>query len=361
MRITPNKPLIDFNENLEFIKEYDYDHLVDRLYVHWDLLTKCNFDCSYCHAKRQYQKLGQWNDIDIFERQLLIIKALSISTLPVFLGLQGGESTIHPYFEEIFKDLYIENCETEIQTNLTTKNVDFLIKKFDLISVSLHYKELIKVKKLDLFLENLEKVSKSNKLYVFDIMLENLGQDQKEYLEFVKSLLKYTEIAKSSEMIYAYWDNENIMNNSEVFEMNKEFYLKYNKTTKSHIWHGWSKRLNTNENWDNQESSKGLYCLGGCKKFHIFGNGDVYKCASHETQAIKDFNKVKEDGISKPLGNILEDYDSIFELTKSYKKCEFNYCGGDFYVPRAISELQLKLLEKEYDKKNGFTSYNERN
>jgi len=36
-----------FNENLEFIKEYDYDHLIDRLYIHWDLLTKCNFDCSY--------------------------------------------------------------------------------------------------------------------------------------------------------------------------------------------------------------------------------------------------------------------------------------------------------------------------
>ena len=238
MRVIPTKTLIDFDPNLEFIKEYDYDHLIDRLYIHWDLLTKCNFDCSYCHAKRQYQKLNQWNDIDVFERQLLIIKALSISTLPVFLGLQGGEPTIHPYFEEIFKDLYIENCETEIQTNLTTKNVDFLIKNFDLISVSLHYKELIKVKKLDLFLENLEKVSKSNKLYVFDIMLENLGKDQKEYLEFVKSLLKYTEIAKSSEMIYAYWDNENIMNNSEVFEMNKEFYLKYNKTTKSHIWPG---------------------------------------------------------------------------------------------------------------------------
>lgn len=326
--------------------------------INFKINNKCNLDCEYCLWK-QHKNYNYIECIETIKKIKRLIKETNDNYNSFYI--HGGEPTIHPYFEEIFKDLYIENCETEIQTNLTTKNVDFLIKNFDLISVSLHYKELIKVKKLDLFLENLEKVSKSNKLYVFDIMLENLGKDQKEYLEFVKSLLKYTEIAKSSEMIYAYWDNENIMNNSEVFEMNKEFYEKYNKTVKSHIWPGWSKRLNTNENWDNQESSKGLYCLGGCKKFHIFGNGDVYKCASHETQAIKDFNKVKEDGISKPLGNILEDYDSVFKLTKSYKKCEFDYCGGDFYVPRAISELQLKLLEKEYDKKNGFTSYNERN
>ena len=256
--------------------------------------------------------------------------------------IHGGESTFHPKFEEIFKDLKFDNTFIELQTNLTTKNVDFLINTFDNISVSLHYKELKKVKKLDLYLENLEKIAKSGKLHNFDIMLENLGKEQKEYLEFVKSLLKYTEIAKSSEMIYAYWDNENIMNNSEVFNLNKEFYEKYNKTVKI------NQKKSTNENWFSNQV-KGLYCLAGCKKFHIFGNGNVYKCASHETQAIKEFNKVKEDGISEPLGNILKDYESIFKLTKEYKKCEFNYCGGDFDTPKSNSIEKLKILEKFND------------
>ena len=309
--------------------------------INFKINNKCNLDCEYCLWK-QHKNYNYIECIETIKKIKRLIKETNDNYNSFYI--HGGEPTIHPYFEEIFKDLYIENCETEIQTNLTTKNVDFLINTFDNISVSLHYKELKKVKKLDLYLENLEKIAKSGKLHNFDIMLENLGKEQKEYLDFIKNnILKYSDCAKYSEMIYAYWDNENIMNNSEVFNLNKEFYEKYNKTEKI------NQKRSTNENWFSNQV-KGLYCLVGCKKFHIFGNGDVYKCASHETQAIKDFNKVKEDGISKPLGNILEDYDSIFKLTKSYKKCEFDYCGGDFYVPRAKSEFQLKLLEKEYDK-----------
>lgn len=317
--------------------------------INFKINNKCNLDCEYCLWK-QHKNYNYIDCINTIKNIKRLIKEVNDKNNVFYI--HGGESTIHPKFEEIFKDFNIENCKTELQTNLTTKNVDFLIKTFDRISVSLHYKELKKKNSLDLFLKNLEKVSNLGKLYHFDIMLENLGENQESYLQFVKSLLTYSEIAESSEMIYAYWDNNNIMNNTKAFNMNKEFYEKYNKTEQSFKWPGWTKSFNTNENWNNQESSKGLYCLAGCKKFHIFGNGDVYKCASHETQGIKDFNNIKEDGFFNPLGNILYDYEKIFELTKKYQKCEFNYCGGDFYVPRAKTELQLKFLEKQYDKRN---------
>lgn len=308
--------------------------------INFKINNKCNLDCEYCLWK-QYKN---YNYIDCINTLKLIKKLLKeVNDQKNIFYIHGGESTFHPKFEEIFKDLKFDNTFIELQTNLTTKNVDFLINTFDNISVSLHYKELKKRNLLDLYLENLEKVSKSGKLHNFDIMLENLGKDQKIYLDFIKNnILKYSDCAKYSEMIYAYWDNDNIMNNSEVFNLNKEFYEKYNKTEKI------NQKKSTNENWFNNNVN-GLYCLAGCKKFHIFGNGYVYKCASHETQALKDFNKVKEDGISEPLGNILTNYNEIFKLTKEYKKCEFNYCGGDFDTPKSNSIEKLKILEKFND------------
>lgn len=308
--------------------------------INFKINNKCNLDCEYCLWKQH----KNYNYIDCINTLKLIKKLLKeVNDQKNIFYIHGGESTFHHKFEEIFKDLKFDNTFIELQTNLTTKNVDFLINTFDNISVSLHYKELKKRNLLDLYLENLEKVSKSGKLHNFDIMLENLGKDQKLYLDFIKNnILKYSDCAKYSEMIYAYWDNENIMNNSDVFLMNKEFYEKYNKTEKI------NQKRSTNENWFSNQV-KGLYCLAGCKKFHIFGNGNVYKCASHETQAIKEFNKVKEDGISEPLGNILTNYNEIFKLTKEYKKCEFNYCGGDFDTPKSNSIEKLKILEKFND------------
>ena len=308
--------------------------------INFKINNKCNLDCEYCLWK-QHKNFDYLECINTLKAIKKLLK--EVNDQKNIFYIHGGESTFHPKFEIIFKDLNFDNTFIELQTNLTTKNVDFLINTFDNISVSLHYKELKKKNSLDLYLENLEKVAKSGKLHNFDIMLENLGKEQKEYLDFIKNnILKYSDCAKYSEMIYAYWDNENIMNNTDVFLMNKEFYENYNKTVKI------NQNKSTNENWFNNNVN-GLYCLAGCKKFHIFGNGNVYKCASHETQAIKEFNKVKEDGISEPLGNILKDYESIFKLTKTYQRCEFNYCGGDFDTPKANSIEKLKILEKFND------------
>ena len=113
MRITPNKPLVDFKEDLKFIKEYDYEHLKERLYIHWDLLTKCNFNCSYCYAKRQYKE--NWNKSVTFNKQKFIIECISKSKLPVFLGLLGGEPTLDPNFLVIYE---------LIQHQITPKNKD---------------------------------------------------------------------------------------------------------------------------------------------------------------------------------------------------------------------------------------------
>lgn len=90
-----------------FNKQYDTDHKIQRLYIHWDVSTKCNFMCSYCYARAGYGE--EWNKLDTWNRQLLIIRNIKNSTLPVFLGLLGGEPTLHPRYSEL-----IERCHDAI-------------------------------------------------------------------------------------------------------------------------------------------------------------------------------------------------------------------------------------------------------
>jgi len=80
------------------------DHKVQRLYIHWDITTVCNFDCSYCYAKKEYSQNKLWLKEDTVENIKTVIKAISISTLPVFLGLLGGEPTLSKHFEFILNE-----------------------------------------------------------------------------------------------------------------------------------------------------------------------------------------------------------------------------------------------------------------
>lgn len=79
-----------------FVKEYDDGHILNRLYIYWDVSTKCNFNCEYCYARNKYLKINQWNKLDTWNNQLLVLKALKLSGYPIYLGFHGGEPTLHP-------------------------------------------------------------------------------------------------------------------------------------------------------------------------------------------------------------------------------------------------------------------------
>lgn len=83
---------------MDFITTQGVDHYIQRLYVHWDITTMCEYKCSYCYARKQYGK--KWGTPAIWNRQQYVIDELSKSTLPLFLGLLGGEPTSHQrYFQ----------------------------------------------------------------------------------------------------------------------------------------------------------------------------------------------------------------------------------------------------------------------
>ncbi len=85
---------------MDYTKQLGINHLEQRLYVHWDITTMCEYKCSYCYAMKEYE--GSWMRPGNWKKQQRVIDEISKSTLPVFLGLLGGEPTYHhKYFEMI--------------------------------------------------------------------------------------------------------------------------------------------------------------------------------------------------------------------------------------------------------------------
>ena len=50
-----------------YIKQYDVKHKIQRLYVHWDVSTQCNFKCTYCYAMKDYG--DEWGKIDDWKKE----------------------------------------------------------------------------------------------------------------------------------------------------------------------------------------------------------------------------------------------------------------------------------------------------
>jgi len=93
-------------------REFDKDHKIHRLYVHWDVSTQCKLKCSYCYAWKNYG--NDWGKIASWDKQKIILHTLSRAKLPIFLGLLGGEPTDHPHYAEL-----IERCH-----NIISKHQD---------------------------------------------------------------------------------------------------------------------------------------------------------------------------------------------------------------------------------------------
>jgi len=107
---------------MDFIESQGVEHETQRLYVHWDITTMCQYKCSYCYARKQYGK--DWGRPGIWKNQLKVVDELSKSSLPVFLGLLGGEPTMHHRYFELL-DLINEKVLTHDRSRLyiTTNGV----------------------------------------------------------------------------------------------------------------------------------------------------------------------------------------------------------------------------------------------
>jgi hypothetical protein len=118
--------------------KYSVQHHVqqdpDHINVHWDTLTICQLNCTYCYARNTYGK--EWGKLSSKETIDGVIEALNRSSLPFNLGLLGGEPTLGPHYyyvlDEIsklekFKWVYVvTNAEKDFTSHPHYDKVAFL-------------------------------------------------------------------------------------------------------------------------------------------------------------------------------------------------------------------------------------------
>lgn len=166
-------------------------HLVQRLYIHWDLHTKCQFDCSYCYAKEWYSKQSKWQLQTPQSTLNYIIKCISLSKLPVFLGLLGGEPTITPNFDALVERIEREIISINTANRLYITSNCFIHRKLpqnDKIRVLCSYHPEFDY--ADKFIANVAKYAKTHKVRI-NLML--IPQFKKDILK-VYNALKHLDI-----------------------------------------------------------------------------------------------------------------------------------------------------------------------
>ncbi len=290
------------------------DHQIQRLYVHWDITTVCNYKCNYCYALLDYQEKQKWNKEPEKEIIDIIIKSLQFRSLPLFLGLLGGEPTLSKYYFYILAQLQkkvlgkFENDRLYITTNLS-KDLKWwyehpkLNKTFILASFhpQYHNKESIKnfIEKL-LYLKNYFKVK-------LNIMLDE------KYKDILWNLFPYLKNLKENKIIIhphiIYPEGSPFLNPSESYKEFKYFFdlqepeyiFQHNLIQKLTDYEVFSQNLHQFKNWKCYQNN-----------FEISMDGKVSRiCWDQEFDLKKDifyFKKIK--GI-KP------------------KKCVRDYCSCD--------------------------------
>lgn len=87
------------NKPLPYSRQHHIQQDPDHINVHWDSLTICQLQCSYCYARNEYGK--EWGKISSRETVDAVLDSLSRSSLNFNLGLLGGEPTIGPHYHYI--------------------------------------------------------------------------------------------------------------------------------------------------------------------------------------------------------------------------------------------------------------------
>ena len=224
--LTPNNPEIQFNSDLNLIREYDNQHYLDRLYIYWDICTTCNFNCSYCYARKEYTS-DEWNQVYPWSHQILVLKALSLSKYPLFLGFHGGEPSIHPRFTELIQEtlkiLTHKDSRLYIVTNGLSKNllkIPYNHKVYFLMSSHMEYKKLYG-DHYEKYLNNVRELHNRG----FKVKCNILLLPQKEYWYDIHFL--YEELSKIGVIIHPHFIYELKDNKEIIYNYSKEFYNEF--------------------------------------------------------------------------------------------------------------------------------------
>lgn len=95
------RKLVLGEEMSEYIRQYHDEQDPQRINIHLDLTSICQYKCSYCYSRNTDYTGRRWFQWYPMHRLEKVISAIERSSLPFNLGLLGGEPTVHPQFHQI--------------------------------------------------------------------------------------------------------------------------------------------------------------------------------------------------------------------------------------------------------------------
>ncbi len=300
-------------------------------HVTFRLGDKCNLECEYC---RWYDGDNYMYPIESIENIFKFFQKENFKTVQFYL--HGGEAGIHPLLIKSLEKLREKEKETgirtiiEFQTNLsyTLRRLERLYPFIDKISISYHYIELAKKSLHKSFVTNLNWIMDNDKsISRFDVMLDDVPTiELDDFYERIIGWLEYPGII-DSEMIHSFCHYEK---NPATKQKHIEFYNNYNKTEQLYKVDG--KQYSTNELFAEGLNCKGHLCDAGSKFMVLNADGNVFTCGIEMT-----FYRMECGDPVKPITNVVTDHNYMKILSIRHKtkiRCKYDYCGGDFYIPK---------------------------
>lgn len=230
-------------------------------------VTKCNIRCSYCYVIQENRREGDVPelDYDLDTMQKALTKE-RFGGVCYFSLCGAGETLIPEYTIDIAYRLLENGHYVNITTNGTlSKRFDQIIERFPKeylsrlhFAFSLHYLELVRLKSLDRFFENVNKVKENGCSFVVQLNMCDeyypyLNEIKKICLEKVKAFpqiavtRKETKYPKMEIDLYTDQSEEEYIQNGRSFQSPLfEFTLQnFKKKRKEFCYAGdWSYQLN---------------------------------------------------------------------------------------------------------------------
>jgi MoaA/NifB/PqqE/SkfB family radical SAM enzyme len=325
-KLKPQKSFNVINSNGTPAREIGY-------HVTFRITEACDLACDYCdwHGGAHYKYEDIIGSVDVlFE----FLKKEGIKSVVFYY--HGGEASRHPKIIDILKYIHDKGKQynivayNELQTNLTLPLIKMkeILPHADFLNITFHYLELTKRRyKLESFLKTFDYIKENNiKIANLDVMLEKINpSDVNEFRDIILGFIAYDNI-RHCEMIYRFGYDFDF--NDETTLLHYEFYKKYSKSEQRYEIDG--EIYTTNDLFHRGADFTGWHCEAGKRHLYVNGDGTVYQCGIAMTNKLHDI----DNGI---FTRLLTDKLAIAKLSilrKSGTICRWDYCGGDFYIPK---------------------------
>lgn len=170
-------------------KEYKLFGLDGTKRFHWDILTICNYHCTYCYSRALEH---QWNKLTGKKQIDEVIAKLKKINFPLEMVILGGEPTLHPNYFYVMDELYALGDQMLVLGNITNgsfKNPEEFIDKHDKYADKFHWNMTFhpsQIQDFDRFKQTVKYIiSKGQKINV-NIMLADTN-----HIEETESMLDF--------------------------------------------------------------------------------------------------------------------------------------------------------------------------